>query len=126
MKLINCTKHPVRLCDANGVLLSEWAPGVEARVAEKLHGTSQISLDQEHIDSYNDSFIDLHEWGFGDIEGLPEPQKGVMFIVSAMVISALRERGIRRTDLVSPHTGRGMTVTKDGHIWGVKAFRQQI
>ena len=99
-------------------MLSEWAPGVEARVAEKLHETSQIPLDQEHVD--------LYEWSFGDIEGLPEPQKDVMFIVSAMVISALRERGIRRTDLVSPHTGKGMTVTKDGHIWGVKAFRQQI
>ena len=39
---------------------------------------------------------------FGGVEGLPEPTPGTMFVVSAMVLSALRGS---RPDVVGPGTG---------------------
>lgn len=122
MNIVNCTKHAVRLCDNDGQLIREWAPGaVETRVAEEFYGTSGISIPE-----LPGKFVDLHEWSFGEVVDLPEPEEGTMFIVSAMVISALLQKGVKRPDLISPHTGRGMIVQRDGAIWGVKAFRRQM
>lgn len=55
---------------------------------------------------------------FGDIEGLPEPEKGVKLIVSALVLSASD-----RADLVAPATGHPETVRNErGHIVSVPGF----
>jgi len=55
---------------------------------------------------------------FGDVEGLPEPEKGVKLIVSAMVLSASD-----RDDLVAPATGHPDTVRNEkGHIVSVPGF----
>lgn len=58
---------------------------------------------------------------FGDVTGLPEPQDGIMFIVSALVLSAAKEAG--RTDCVAPATGHPETVRNEaGHIVSVPCF----
>lgn len=55
---------------------------------------------------------------FGDVEGLPAPEKGVKLIVSAMVLSASN-----RTDLVAPSTGHPDTIRNEkGHIVSVPGF----
>lgn len=55
---------------------------------------------------------------FGEVEGLPAPEKGVKLIVSAMVLSASD-----RTDLVAPATGHPETVRNEkGHIVSVPGF----
>ena len=55
---------------------------------------------------------------FGDVQGLPAPQDGVRYIVSAMVLSASD-----RSDIVAPATGHPDTVRNDkGHIVSVPCF----
>ncbi len=56
---------------------------------------------------------------FGDIQGLPAPEAGVIYIVSAMVLSAAKDR----TDLVAPATNHQDTVRNEkGHIVSVPGF----
>ena len=54
------------------------------------------------------SFTEFDENGvcrqeFGEVVGLPEPKDGVLYIVSALVLSAVKAQG--RTDCVAPATG---------------------
>ena len=54
---------------------------------------------------------------YGDVEGLPEPEKNTMYIVSSMVKEASK-----RTDLVAPATGHPETVRDKGRIVSVPGF----
>lgn len=55
---------------------------------------------------------------FGEVENLPEPVKGVYYIVSAMVFSATN-----RKDVVAPATGHPECVRNDkGQIVSVPGF----
>lgn len=55
---------------------------------------------------------------YGLVEGLPEPQEGVYYIVSAMVLAASD-----RADLVAPATGHPDCVRNEkGHIVSVPGF----
>lgn len=55
---------------------------------------------------------------FGEVEGLPQPEKNFKLIVSAMVLSASS-----REDLVAPATGHPQTIRNDkGHIVSVPCF----
>lgn len=55
---------------------------------------------------------------YGAPQGLPEPQGGVMIIVSAMVLAACKGR----TDLVAPATGHPACVRENGLIKSVPGF----
>ena len=60
----------------------------------------------------------LCKQSFGDVVGLPDPQPGVMFIVSAYVLGATA-----RTDVCAPATGHPDSVRDDkGHIVSVPGF----
>ena len=54
---------------------------------------------------------------YGEVSGLPEPQDGVLFIVSAMVLAASS-----RTDLVAPATGHPGCIRENGFIKSVPGF----
>ena len=54
---------------------------------------------------------------YGDVEGLPEPEKDTMYIVSSMVKEASK-----RMDLVAPATGHPDAVRDKGHIVSVPGF----
>lgn len=54
---------------------------------------------------------------YGDVEGLPEPEDGVLLIVSAMVLAASD-----RSDLVAPATGHPDCVRNEGRIVSVPGF----
>lgn len=56
---------------------------------------------------------------YGDIQGLPDPQPDTIYIVSALVLSALKDK---RTDIVAPATGHPDCVRKDGFIVSVPGF----
>lgn len=98
MKFLNYTPHTINLNDGR-------------------------SFASEGIARVSASFTNFNEDGvcrqeFGDIEGLPAPQKGVKLIVSAMVLSASD-----RDDLVAPATGHPDTVRNEkGHIVSVPGF----
>jgi hypothetical protein len=55
---------------------------------------------------------------FGGVEGLPEPTPGTMFVVSAMVLAALRGS---RPDVVGPGTGPNDNAVRNdkGHVVAV-------
>ena len=56
---------------------------------------------------------------FGKVEGLPEPETGVVYIVSAMVLTAASDRN----DLVAPATNHKDTKRNEkGHIISVPGF----
>lgn len=98
MKYINLTQHIVRRNDG-----SEYQPsGIVARVA-----TVYSDFDADGIASVS----------FGQVNGLPEPEAGTVFIVSAMVASAAK-----RSDVVSPATGHKDCVRRDGNVWSVPGF----
>ena len=58
---------------------------------------------------------------FGEVTGLPEPTNGVLYIVSALVLTAAKAQG--RTDCVAPATGHPDCVRNDkGFIASVPGF----
>jgi hypothetical protein len=92
--LVNLTPHPIGL-SVDGVVSTIPASGTVARVAASpgaqsttLHGVPVFFAPR-----------------FGDVEGLPEPQEGVVFLVSLLVGNALREVGTIRPDVLCPGTG---------------------
>ena len=59
---------------------------------------------------------------YGDVEGLPEPQEGVTYVVSALVLSAVKAVS-DRTDVVAPATGHPQCVRNEkGQIVSVPGF----
>lgn len=72
------------------------------------------------------SFTDFNDDGvcaqqFGGVTGLPAPAEGVLYIVSAIVLTAAKAQG--RTDCVAPATGHPLCKRDDaGHIVSVPGF----
>jgi hypothetical protein len=54
---------------------------------------------------------------FGEISGLPSPEKGVIYIVSGLVAAAAK-----RKDVVSPATAHPECVRKEGQVVSVPGF----
>ena len=96
---INLTPHPISLNDGR-----VFAPsGTVARVTT----------------SFTDIIGDICEVCYGEVENLPGPQQGIIYIVSAMVLSACKDR----QDVVAPATGHPETIRNEkGHIVSVPCF----
>jgi hypothetical protein len=105
MTLINATPHSITLVSRRGVeqdnrrqflaeaktveILREIPPsGILARV-------SMVNLPAGEIDG-----IAIESVIYGEIEGLPEPQEGVFYIVSGLVANAATKIG--RVDCLAP------------------------
>lgn len=101
MTFINLTPHNIALND--GTVIEKLPDTAVARV-----GSSYTGFDEHGICRVV----------YGEVENLPEPQDGVVYIVSAMVLSQVKER----KDVVAPATGHPDCVRKDGHIVSVPGF----
>ncbi len=81
------------------------------------------SFPSEGVARVSATFTEFNQDGicrqeFGEVEGLPAPEKGIKLIVSAMVLSASD-----RDDLVAPATGHPDTIRNEkGHIVSVPGF----
>jgi len=97
----NYTPHAIKLNDGR-----EFASDGLARVSA----------------SFSDFNADgVCEQRFGDVTGLPEPADGVLYISSALVLTAAKAAG--RTDCVAPATGHPDCVRSDkGLIVSVPGF----
>ena len=92
--LVNLTPHPITLLDQNDQPLFT----VEST------GVARVSSQTTTVGTYavNGFEIPHTHTVYGQIEGLPDPLAGVVFIVSGMIISALDQQGIHRDDVVVP------------------------
>ena len=100
VKFINATPHAIAL--NNGEIFEP--SGILPRVSQE-------------ISEFDRNLIATQS--FGKVEGLPEPEAGVVFIVSALVLSACKDR----TDLVAPATNHELTIRNEkGHIVSVPGF----
>jgi len=107
--LINLTPHAITLRAADGADTVIPPSGTVARVSSTpgaLEAVAGIPVPVAGMQT------------FGGVEGLPEPTPGTLFIVSAMVLAALRGS---RPDVVGPGTGPndGAVRNEKGHIAAV-------
>ena len=103
-KFINLTPHDIKLND--GTIYP--ATGKIARVEN----------------TFSNFCCGISKVFYGEIENLPEPEDGVYYIVSAMVLAAnnSQRRCRRRGDLVSPATGHPECKRENGFIVSVPGF----
>ena len=101
MKFINLTPHKIVIKTENKTL--EVEPSGNARVAtiEEVVG---------NVDG-----IPVVKRTFGEVEGLPEPEDGIAYIVSAMVLGAVKGRD----DVFAPDTGKSAIRNERGQIEAV-------
>ena len=100
IRFVNATPHAIAL--NNGEIFEP--SGILPRVSQTIS-----EFDENGIATQS----------FGEIEGLPAPEAGVVFIVSALVLSACKDR----TDLVAPATNHELTIRNEkGHIISVPGF----
>lgn len=100
LRFLNFTPHTITLNDG-----TEYSSMGIARVSNTF------------TDFNSDNICEVH---YGDIINLPEPQDGVRYIVSSLVLAAAKSIG--RTDCVAPATGHPECVRKDGFITSVPGF----
>lgn len=84
MQIINLTSHTLNEITSG----KNIAPsGIVARV------------NQSNVKSAEYDGIPIYTTTFGDLEGLPEPVEGTIYVVSAMALNAVDDS---RTDVVAP------------------------
>ena len=101
----NCTSHDinVKLTDANDIAFNddcEWMvfkpSGVVARCDTEFVVVGSVTVDNNHMESH--VTIPIRERRFGEPYNLPDPQDGVLFIVSRIVAEACA--GVREDLLI--------------------------
>ena len=79
------------------------------------HGIARVSA--SYVKAGNVGGMEVYRQTFGDVEGLPAPESGTIYIVSALVLSALAGS---RNDVFAPATGHpGVVRNEAGHIVSV-------
>ena len=102
VRFINCTPHAIMLNDGRRFEPS----GSVARVSQKISEFDELGIATQ---------------SFGEVQGLPEPSDGTIYIVSAMVLGRAQAEG--RTDVVAPATGHKDCVRDEaGRIVSVPGF----
>ena len=102
-EIINLTPHPLNL-ELGGKMVEIPSSGVArcattvVDVIENLNGLSEEDKDYFR-EICADLGVRLVTTSFGEVVGLPEPQEGKIYVVSAMVLAALK--GSRR-DVFGP------------------------
>jgi hypothetical protein len=110
LKLVNLTPHEIVVYQGDNVVLRIPPSGRVARVVAK----------EEIVGVVNG--VPLVRTVYGEIQGLPDPQPGTIYIVSLLVLQALQGR---RNDVVAPNTGPtplGAVRDAQGRIIGVRSF----
>lgn len=88
MKFINCTPHPITVVAKDGTVILALPKG---EIVPRLAQSTKI------VDTVGG--IDIAETQFGELENMPNPADGVVYVVSRLVLSA----AVGRTDLVVPN-----------------------
>ena len=91
MKLVNLTPHTLTIRVGDKEVKIEPS-GQVARVA-----TQQVVIDRLQFDGVK---IPVVATKYGEVEGVPAPQEGVIYITSSLVAGR-----VKRADVVAPDTG---------------------
>jgi len=110
-KLINLTPHEVVLYANDGCTIIEKIPS---------SGNARVAMSEETIGELNG--VPVVSFVVGAVEGLPEPQEGVVYIVSFITLQALVGT-TDRTDFVAPNTNSACVRDEGGNILGVMGFQ---
>ncbi len=97
MRFVNLTPHTINLNSG------------ESYPSE---GICRVSSEHSDFDKNNTCTIK-----YGTIEGLPEPQDDVLYIVSAIVFQATDRR-----DVVCPASGHPNVIRREGQIASIPGF----
>lgn len=107
MKIINLTPHDV-------VIISE---GKEKKIYPKSGKMARVATNSVVVGEVDGVAIVSQK--YGEVDGLPEPKAGTLYIVSMVVRLALPDR----EDLISPDTSPQSTIRdENGQIIGVRQF----
>jgi hypothetical protein len=117
MKFVNLTPHDVTLVDSNGMKLVFKSSGTVARV---LLNTDVTTIEAEVAPGIILT-VPLKRTTGSQVVNLPEPQEGVMYIVSYMLANH-----VKRTDVIAPLTDESATRDDNRNILGVRSFQTFI
>lgn len=106
MNFVNLTPHNIIVEDKNGKEVEIKATGVVARV----------STTQNLINTIEG--IEIFKTQFGEVENLPKPKADTIYVVSAMVLSAVKNT---RNDVFAPNTSKANR-NELGHITSVRGL----
>ena len=104
MNIKNLTPHPIAIELADGQRVTFAPAGAPARVSTSQEEVGQVAG------------IPLRRTAWGEVQGLPAPEEGTIYIVSALVADRAR-----RPDVVSPDTGP-TAIREGGQVVAVRAF----
>lgn len=105
MELVNLTPHTINI--------GEFALPASGQVA-------RVKVEQVQVATLDlDGPVPVVVNSFGQVEGLPDPQEGVAYLVSGLVLQALEAQGILRGDVFAPDTGPTAIRGENGQIKAV-------
>ena len=108
-RLVNLTPHDIVFVREDGANEVLPASGQLARVSSTTSVVGEFAG------------VRLVHNEFGQVEGLPAPEEGVGYIVSAMVVSALKAAGVSRSDVFVPSE---QVRDENGRIIGCRSIAQ--
>ena len=114
MRIRNLTPHEVNVYSESGdILLGSYESEGIARVSVVTHPQCSLLEDNEA----GSLFIPVVERHWGKVEGLPEPEEGVVNLISSLVLAQVPNR----TDCYAPDTGPDSVLRDEkGRIIGVR------
>lgn len=107
MKLVNLTPHPLTIYVGDQVVINQQPDGPMARCVETRQDAGTVTVDGHEIP--------VSVVGFGAVAGLPDPQPGVLYVVSRATAEAVPDRD----DVVYPD---GQVRDADGRIIGCRGL----
>lgn len=110
--LINLTPHDIAIYSVNRDIIAQIPrTGQVARVKTVATENGEFEINRHLVPVVSNRF--------GEVEDLPDPRKGVMYIVSLPVVQAVKNR----PDVIAPDTGPESAVRNGkGEIIGVRRF----
>jgi len=115
-KLVNLTPNTIKIYDEGLELIHEIPPSFEHR--------AKLYVQRDLVCVLNDD-IPVHRaiMGPNNVSGIPEPEDGVIYIVSALVAQAAQ-----RFDVVSPDTlpGREGPIKGPRGVSGIRGFQTWV
>lgn len=110
MNIINLTAHTINVI--NG----------ENEIAYPSQGLARVKTEEKIIGTVDG--IPVVKTVYTTVEGLPDQEDGTIYIVSTLVLQALKANGVTRTDCVAPNTGLSGAIRNEaGQIVGVRGFQ---